>query len=128
MPRKRKQDVKVNDSDSLQGLMQEIYNDACLQITEAQTAITLLSVSTDPQDVDDHTKIAKEKANLLKIKDLGISKKLEVAKLQTILIKSNSDADSINKELSANKASIDDFKAVREMFKKRRDEDYNDNE
>jgi hypothetical protein len=31
MPRKRKQD-RVNSNDSLEGLMQETYSDACLQI------------------------------------------------------------------------------------------------
>jgi hypothetical protein len=35
MPRKRKQDIRVNSNDSLEGLMQETYSDACLQITDS---------------------------------------------------------------------------------------------
>ena len=41
MPRKKKQDVKVNDTESLEGLMQETYNDACLQINDAQKTIKI---------------------------------------------------------------------------------------
>ena len=57
MPRKKKQDVKVNDVESLEGLMQETYNDACLQINDAQRSINELASSATPQDVDDLTKI-----------------------------------------------------------------------
>ena len=72
MARKRKHDVKVNDNESLEGLMQETYNDACLQITDVQRTINELSVAADPEGVDDLTKIAKEKGNLLKVKDSAI--------------------------------------------------------
>ena len=78
MPRKKKQDVKVNDNESLEGLMQETYNDACLQINDAQRTINELSASATPADVDDLTKIAKEKGNLLKVKDSAIRIKLEL--------------------------------------------------
>ena len=76
MPRKRKTDVKVNDNSSLESLMQETYNDACLQITDAQRVINELTTGVTPQDVDDHTKVAKEKAGLLKVKESGIRIKL----------------------------------------------------
>ena len=72
MPRKKKQDVKINNTDSLEGLMQETYNDACLQINDAQKTINELTASATPTDVDDLTKIAKEKGGLLKIKDSAI--------------------------------------------------------
>ena len=87
MPRKKKQEVKVNNVDSLEGLMQETYNDACLQINDAQRTINELSVSAEPTDVDDLTKIAKEKGGLLKVKDSAIRIKLELAKLQSDIIK-----------------------------------------
>jgi hypothetical protein len=40
MPKKRKQDIRVNSNDSLEGLMQETYSDACLQITDSQIEST----------------------------------------------------------------------------------------
>jgi len=91
MPRKKKADVKVNNTDSLESLMQETYNDACLQITDAQKTINELATSVTPLDVDDHTKVAKEKGGLLKIKDSAIRIKLEIAKLQNDILKNKGD-------------------------------------
>ena len=117
MPRKKKQDVKVNNTESLEGLMQETYNDACLQINDAQKTINELSTSANPTDVDDLTKIAKEKAGLLKVKDSAIRVKLELAKLQSDIIKSRGDADTAISERSNGAASLSDFKSIREMLK-----------
>ena len=46
MPRKKRQDIKVNNNDSLEGLLQETYNDACLQINDAQKEINILATTT----------------------------------------------------------------------------------
>jgi hypothetical protein len=121
MPRRKKQEVKVNDVDSLEGLMQETYNDACLQINDAQRSINELSASATPQDVDDLTKIAKEKGGLLKVKDSAIRIKLELAKLQNDIIKSKGDADVAIQERTDGKASLNDFKSIREMLKNDKD-------
>ena len=59
--------------------MQETYNDACLQISDSQKTINELSSSATPADVDDYTKIATTKVNLLKVKDSAIRIKLEIA-------------------------------------------------
>jgi hypothetical protein len=117
MPRRKKQEVRVNSVDSLEGLMQETYNDACLQIIDAQRSINELSTSTDPQDVDDHTKVAKEKTGLLKIKDSAIRLKLELAKLQSDIIKNKGDVDSTLQERTNGQVSTTDFKSIREMLK-----------
>jgi hypothetical protein len=128
MPRKKKQEVKVNDTDSLEGLMQETYNDACLQINDAQRTINELSSSATPEDVDDLTKIAKEKGNLLKVKDSAIKIKLELAKLQSDIIKNRGDAESAISERSNGAASLSDFKTIREMLKNNQDDNENENE
>ena len=117
MPRKKKQEVKVNNNESLEGLMQETYNDACLQIIDSQKTINELSASATPVDVDDLTKIAKEKGNLLKIKDSAIRIKLELAKLQSDIIKNRGDVESAISERSNGSASLNDFRTIREMFK-----------
>ena len=124
MPRKKKQEVKVNNTESLEGLMQETYNDACLQINDAQKTINELSASATPEDVDDLTKIVKEKGNLLKVKDSAIKIKLEIAKLQSDIIKNRGDAESAVSERSNGAASLSDFRTIREMLKnKGTDED-----
>lgn len=121
MPRRKKQEVKVNDVESLEGLMQETYNDACLQINDAQRSINELAASATPQDVDDLTKIAKEKGGLLKVKDSAIRIKLELAKLQSDIIKNRGDADAAIQERTEGKASLNDFKSIREMLKNDKD-------
>lgn len=118
MPRKRKQDIKINNVSSLEGLCQETYNDACLQINDAQKTINELTIGVTPDNVDDLTKIIKEKANLLKVKDSAIKIKLDLAKLQNDIIKNNGDADSAIKERSQGSASLDDFKSIRDMLKR----------
>ena len=118
MPRKKKQDVKTNDVDSLEVLMQETYNDACTNINDAQKTINELVNSVKPEDVDDATKIAKEKTNALKIKDSAIRIKLEIAKLQNDIIKHKGDAESALNERSGGNITLDDFSKVREMIKK----------
>jgi hypothetical protein len=126
MPRKRKTDVKVNNNDSLESLMQETYNDACLQISDAQKTINELATSVTPLDVDDHTKIAKEKGGLLKIKDSAIRIKLEIAKLQNDILKNKGDVDSAVSERSNGSASLSDFKTIREMLKNEKNNEENE--
>lgn len=119
MPRKQKTQVKVNNIESLEGLMQETYNDACLQINDAQKTINELSSNVIGQEatIDDMVKIAKEKGGLLKVKESGIRFKLELAKLQSDIIKSRGDAEAAISERSNGTASLDDFKAIRDMIK-----------
>jgi len=121
MPRKKKQEVKLNDNDSLEGLMQETYNDACLQINDAQKTINELTTAATTQDVDDLTKIAKEKGGLLKVKDSAIRIKLEVAKLQSDIIKNRGNVDAALQERTDGKATIDDFKSIRQMLVRDKD-------
>jgi hypothetical protein len=127
MPRKKKQEVKVNNNESLEGLMQETYNDACLQINDAQKTINELAASATPEDIDDLTKIAKEKGGLLKIKDSAIRIKLELAKLQSDIIKNRGDAEGAISERSNGSASLSDFKTIREMLKNKDMNDEEDN-
>jgi hypothetical protein len=117
MPRKKKQEVKINSTDSLEGLCQEAYNDACAQINDAQRAINEMTSSANPVDVDDLTKIVKGKVDALKIKDSAIKIKLEIAKLQNDIIKNNGDADTAIKNRTDGAVSLDDFSKVREMIK-----------
>lgn len=121
MPRKKRQDIKLNDNSSLEGLLQEAYNDACLQIIDAQITINTLVTGTNPTDVEDATKIAKTKGDILKVKDSAIRIKLELAKLQNDIIKNGGSAESAVKERTGDKASLNDFKSIREMLNNDKD-------
>ena len=116
MPRKKKQQIKVNNTTALEGLMQEVYNDACSQITDAQSTINVLVNSTTPEDVEDAVKIAKAKTDAQKIKDSGVKIKLEVAKLQSDIIKHSGNADKAVDERYGDKANLTDFKSIRAMI------------
>lgn len=116
MPRKVKQKIKINNNDSLSGLMQETYNDACSQINDAQRAINEMVAGISPTDIDDVTKIAKGKTDALKIKDSAIKIKLEIAKLQSDIIKHNGDVNSVL-NTDTRTASLDDFASIRDLIK-----------
>jgi len=126
MPRRKKTKLKLNDVSSLTHLMQETYNDACGQQIDAQRAINEMVTAAEPEDVDDLTKLAREKANLLKIKDSAIKVKLELSKLKTDIIK-NSGASTGNGEDGSMKISsaptAADFKNIRDMMNKKTADD-----
>ena len=115
MPRITKQQIEINSNSSLQGLMQEVYNNACNQIQDAQKVINEITSGGNPEDIDDWTKIAKAKTDALKIKDSAIKIKLDVGKLQSDIIKHSGDvkaAFSGNQEI----VNKDSFARVRELI------------
>ncbi len=59
----------------------------------------------------------KEKGSLLKVKDSAIRIKLELAKLQSDIIKNRGDVESTINERSQGSASLNDFKSIRDMIK-----------
>lgn len=130
MPRKKKQQIKLDDTNALEGLLQEVYNDACANMNAAQNNINEMSNAAEPEGVDDLTKIAKEKTSALKVKDSAMKLKLEVAKLQSDIIKNSGNAGKAIEERTGGKVSLSDFKAVRKMMeensKKDNDEESND--
>lgn len=103
--------------------MQETYNDACLQINDAQRTINELSTGAVTETIDDLTKVVKEKGGLLKIKDSAIRIKLELAKLQSDIIKNRGNEEEAITERSSGSASLKDFKTIREMVKKNSQQD-----
>lgn len=124
MGRHKKQKIKTSDVNSLEGLIQETYNDACANIVDAQKTINELVNSVRPEDVDDATKIAKEKNNALKVKDSAIRIKLEIAKLQTDIIKHKNKAEEDDTtDKSGGNITLEDFSKVRELIKRNAEKD-----
>ena len=117
MARKKKYKVRLNNVENLESLMQEVYNDSNFQINEAQRAINEMANGTIPEDVGDITAITREKANLLKIKDSSIKIKLDLAKLESEIIKHNGSVVEGVKSHVGDSAGESDFKAIRDMIK-----------
>lgn len=116
MTRIKKQKIEVNDNDSLQGMMQEVYNNVCDQIQDAQKVINEVGAGAMPTDIDDIVKIAKAKTDALKLKEGAIKTKLEISKLQNEIIKHNGNAVSA---ISANPEIVEiaAFDKIRQMIK-----------
>src|SRR5215208_1514890 len=116
---RKKQAIKLNNDESLQGLLQETYNDACLQIIDTQKNINEITTSATPipENIDDLVKLSKAKSDLLKNKDSAIKIKLEIAKLQIDVIKYRGDADPSANNQNTGPISLTDFKQIREILK-----------
>jgi len=115
--RPKKIKIKLNDN-SLTGVMQEVYNNACVQINDAQKVINEVSASVVTDDIDDITKIAKAKTDALKVKDSAIKIKLDLGKLQSEVIKNNGkieDAIENNPEIADGEA----FEKIRKLIEEK---------
>lgn len=118
MERRKKNKIKVNDLGSFERLLQEMYIDACNQISNAQQVIDYLTITFKAEDVDDLTKIAKEKTSALKAKESGVRLKLEIGKLMKELIKNNGDVDdAVSKVVTNGATTSEGFQNIREMIK-----------
>lgn len=123
MARSKKQKIEINNNDSLQGLMQEVYNNACNQLNDSQKVINEIAVAASPQDVDDYAKIATSKINALKLKDSAIKIKLDVGKLQNEIIKhSGSLTEGSTTSSGGSVVTSKDFSQIREIIKKQTEE------
>lgn len=111
-----KTSIKASDLQSLESLMQETYYDACSVMQDAQNNINRLKRGSDPETVDDHTKIAKEITSALKVKESSAKIKLEIVKLQHDIIKSGKPVEEIEKQVSASKADPRNLQQIRDLI------------
>ena len=109
--------VTVNSVDNIRDLLQITYMLADEQLVQAKNEINKLANSTNLQDeiMDAKQKYAKAINDYLSIKDKAISKKLEIAKLLSEILKHNGDVDSTLNDTNAMKNVSIDFKKIREM-------------
>lgn len=118
MNRRKKNKIKLNDITSVESLLQETYMDACKLIDNAQNIVDIIQQTAEPENVDQITKIAKEKSTALKVKDSGIRIKIELAKLMNEIIKHNGSVeDAIESRVSNGAVSTEGFKDLREWIK-----------
>ena len=111
MPRPKRHKIQQS-SDSLNHLLQEIYNECATQRSDAiQQRNKILK---EMEEMEDIAMVGKLTVDLLKIVDLAIDKKLALAKIQATLVTGGGKpGDTIVPDLSP-----DQTKFLRETMKK----------
>jgi hypothetical protein len=114
----RPKKTKINlDKNSLQELMQEIYNDCTNIMSSARRELTERKHRVDIEDINDEYQIGKVNNETLKIIETTIDKKIALAKLQSQILGNNSND---NEQTSSNGGITEDDKNIlRELFKEK---------
>ncbi len=109
--------VKINDINNIKELLQITYDLADTQIVQAQNEINKLANSTRLQDeiMESKSKYAKAINDYLKIKNDAITRKLEIAKLLTEIVKHNGSLEDTVKDKEATKGMSFDFSKIRDI-------------
>lgn len=114
----RPKKTKINlDKNSLQELMQEIYNDCTNIMNSARRELNERKVRTNIEDVNDEYQIGKVNNETLKILDTTVDKKLALAKLQSQILgakSSDEEGGSVNGGITEEDKNI-----LRELFKEK---------
>jgi hypothetical protein len=112
----RPKKTKINlDKNSLQELMQEIYNDCTNIMNSARRELTERKVRVEIADINDEYQIGKVNNETLKILETTIDKKIALAKLQSQILGGKSD-DS-GEQNSGSGITEEDKNILRELFK-----------
>lgn len=113
----RPKKTKINlDKNSLQELMQEIYNDCTNIMNSARKELTERKSRSDIEDINDEYQMGKVNNETLKIIETTIDKKLALAKLQSQIIGDKNESDD-----KTNNAGISeqDKDVLRQLFKEK---------
>jgi len=113
----RPKKTKINlDKNSLQELMQEIYNDCSNVMSSARRELNERKNRAEIEDIGDEYQIGKVNNETLKILETTIDKKLALAKLQSQVL-NNSGKDDNN--TNSNSITESDKDILRELFKEK---------
>ena len=113
----RPKKTKINlDKDSLQELMQEIYNDCNNIMNNARKELNERKTRAEIEDNNDEYQIGKVNNETIKIIESTVDKKIALAKLQSQILNTKSD-DSNN--TSDNSITEEDKSILRELFKEK---------
>jgi glutamine synthetase adenylyltransferase len=114
----RPKKTKINlDKNSLQELMQEIYNDCTTIMNSARREMNERKVRVNIEDINDEYQIGKVNNETLKIIETTIDKKIALAKLQSQILGNKTDGDDTN--VSGNGITEEDKNTLRELFKEK---------
>jgi hypothetical protein len=113
----RPKKTKINlDKNSLQELMQEIYNDCNTIMNNARRELNERKQRAEIEDTNDEYQIGKVNNETIKILESTVDKKIALAKLQTQIIGTKSDDGQNNIDSSITE---EDKNILRELFKEK---------
>lgn len=93
---KKRYRLRLNSSDKIEELLQELYDEACKNIEQIQNEMNKLSNSVVLNDevMEAKTKYAKAMNDFITNKDKAIGRKLDIAKLMTEVFKFNGNVEN----------------------------------
>lgn len=116
----RKFTIKINSTDKVEELLQEIYDQACKHLNEVQDEMNKFSnnIDTGSEDVpmDSKAKYGKVMHDFFGDKVKAIAAKLEIAKLMSEILKHNGDVNAAINDAGFRKATKLDFKGLRKSL------------
>jgi hypothetical protein len=117
----RKYKVRLNSSEKVEELLQEVYDQACRQLNELQNEINKLMNSTNLADenftMDDKAKYFKAMHDLMGDKKSAIQAKLDIVKFMGEMIKHAGDSNAVLNDKSFQKKTSLDLKSIRAAIK-----------
>lgn len=113
----RPKKTKINlDKNSLQELMQEIYNDCNNIMNNARKELNERKTRAEIEDNNDEYQIGKVNNETIKIIESTVDKKIALAKLQSQILGAKSDEGT---NTSDNSITEEDKNVLRELFKEK---------
>ena len=113
----RPKKTKINlDKNSLQELMQEIYNDCNNIMNNARKELNERKNRAEIDDTNDEYQIGKVNNETIKILESTVDKKIALAKLQTQILGTKSDETQSS---SDNSITEEDKNILRDLFKEK---------
>jgi len=113
----RPKKTKINlDKNSLQELMQEIYNDCNNIMNNARKELNERKTRAEIEDNNDEYQIGKVNNETIKIIESTVDKKIALAKLQSQILGTKSDEGT---NTSDNSITEEDKNVLRELFKEK---------
>ena len=113
----RPKKTKINlDKNSLQELMQEIYNDCNNIMNNARKELNERKTRAEIEDNNDEYQIGKVNNETIKIIESTVDKKIALAKLQSQILGDKSDEGT---NTSDNSITEEDKNVLRELFKEK---------
>ena len=104
MKLKRNYNLKLNSIEKVEELLQELYNETNKMVNEIQEQMNKLSssVTLNQEPIDAKAKYSKAMNDFLSNKEKAISRKLDIAKLMSEILKFNGNMKAVMQESDLN--------------------------
>lgn len=123
----KKYKVRLNSTEKIEELLQEIYDQACRHINEIDNEINKIinsaNLGADDVTMDEKAKYAKAVHDFIGDKSKAIQSKFEIAKFMGEIIKHNGDIDAaVHDKNYAKKTSLD-LDSIKAAISQTKDDD-----